>query len=223
MSLILNIDTSGGTAFVSLSQNGETVHALNNEVSKDHAAFLHKAINKLFKLTGKIINQLDAVAVTEGPGSYTGIRVGMASAKGLCVALKIPLITINTLELLAKDIQLHQETNENSILVPMIDARRMEVYTAVYDLALKELKKPYALILNEKAYTDLPEEKQLLFFGNGAEKFHSVVKLRNFSFTVNVNIIKTMSFLSQNKYSSKAFTGLIYSEPFYLKEFFDQR
>lgn len=221
MSLILNIDTSTETASVSLAEDGAIIESITNAVQKDHAAFLHPAISRLFQSGGKRMNELDAVAVTAGPGSYTGIRVGMASAKGLCTALNKPFITINTLELLAKDAIMHYPGNAPVLFCPMIDARRMEVYTALYDRFLKEVLKPCAMILDNNSYHEFLADYTLINFGSGSNKWKSVVKLRNSIFIENVNIPEAMAVISNDRYSSKHFTDLVYSEPLYLKEFYN--
>ena len=133
MSLILNIDTASEKAHVSFAKNGLIINSLSCESQKEHASFLQTAIQQLTKNTNIFLTDIDAVAVTAGPGSYTGLRVGMASAKGLCYALKKPLITISSLEVLTiSALDLFQNTGESVLLCPMIDARRMEVFTAVY-------------------------------------------------------------------------------------------
>lgn len=221
MSLILNIDTATQTANVSISENGTIIEGLENTVQKDHAAFLHPAIAHLMQKAGKAMGELDAVAVTAGPGSYTGIRVGMASAKGLCTALNKPFITINTLELLAKDAITHYDGKENDLFCPMIDARRMEVYTAIYDRSLKEILKPSAMILDHNSFHEFDGKYTLINFGNGSDKWKRVVKVRNSVFIENVNIGVAMALLSSQRYVDKTFTDLTYSEPLYLKEFYN--
>ena len=145
--MILNIDTATEEASVCLSQDGNVIHTLLNDSQKDHAAWIQVAINTLLQKEGYTMQQIQAVAVTHGPGSYTGLRVGMASAKGICFALQIPLITINTLQVMAFGaINQWRSLAENMKLplcfCPMIDARRMEVFTAVYNEALEEIISP---------------------------------------------------------------------------------
>ncbi len=142
MGLILNIDTATETAQVSFAKDGKVLQSLTNELQKDHASFLQTAIQQLAKKNNLILTDVDGIAVTAGPGSYTGIRVGMASAKGLCYALNKPLIAINTLQVLTVAAQ--QELNNASeiLFCPMIDARRMEVFTAIYNNTLAEILPP---------------------------------------------------------------------------------
>jgi len=134
MSLILNIDTASENAHVSLAKDGQVLHTLSNDSQKEHASFLQAAIEQLIKNAAVSFKEVDAVAVTAGPGSYTGLRVGFASAKGLCYALKKPFITIGTLEVLTVSaLQLYPPAaDENILCCPMMDARRMEVFTAIY-------------------------------------------------------------------------------------------
>ena len=223
MSLILNIDTSCEIAHVSLGNNGLIVASLSNKIQKDHAAFLHPAIKCLLETAETNVKELDAIAVTSGPGSYTGIRVGMASAKGLCVALGIPFITINTLQLLSKDAIMHYPLENNILFCPMVDARRMEVYTALYDANLNEIVKATAMILDANAYHAFPNNYTFINFGCGAIKWESVVKLRNVISIKNVNVPAAMALLSQERYKVKSFADVVYSQPLYVKEFHDSR
>src|SRR5665647_1745116 len=152
MALILNIDTATESAIISISEKDKIIDSVTNSNQKDHASFLQPAIKNLLQKADLSINKLNAIAVTAGPGSYTGLRVGMASAKGLCYALKIPLITINTLEVMALS-SLKQIHDPSALYCPMIDARRMEVFTAVYDHHLTEIIKPCSMILDCLLYT----------------------------------------------------------------------
>lgn len=164
MSLILNIDTSGELAQVSFSKDGKVLHYLSNESQKDHASFLQSGILQLTKISGMALGDIDAVAVTAGPGSYTGLRVGMASAKGLCYALKKPLIALNTLEVLtASAILLFAAEKMPDRYCPMIDARRMEVFTAIYDKDLNPYVSPRPLILNEMSFEKDLSGNKILF------------------------------------------------------------
>src|SRR5262252_8762915 len=149
MALILNIDTSQDTACVSLALDGEVITAATNESQKDHAAWIHGAVEKIFAQAEHPINEMAAVGLSNGPGSYTGLRIGLATAKGLCYALKIPLITVGTLEVMSRNAleglgQFGKNGSEpdfgDGLICPMIDARRMEVFTAVYDNQLNEIE-----------------------------------------------------------------------------------
>lgn len=220
MSLILNIDTSGQQAHISLAQDGKILHYLNNESQKDHASFLQPAILQLSKLAGIQLTDADAIAVTAGPGSYTGLRVGMASAKGLCYALKKPLIALNTLEALTVSATLlYSFENDPVLFCPMIDARRMEVFTAIYDKELIPYLSPRPFILNELSFEQELSVHKILFFGSGSNKWKAVCTHPKAVFEEVALLPEGMAGLSDSMAREKRFTDLAYSEPFYLKEF----
>ena len=220
MSILLNIDTATERAHVSLSKDGLLLEALWSDSQKEHASFLQTAVLELTKMTGIKLTDTDAVAVTAGPGSYTGLRVGLASAKGLCYALKKPLIALNTLEVLsASSIQVSPSLSESVLFCPMIDARRMEVFTAIYDRHLKIKLAPCAMILDDLSFKKELSGNKILFFGSGSDKWRSICKSLNASFGFVSIIPEAMAKFSHNLYSQKQFTDLAYSEPFYLKEF----
>jgi tRNA threonylcarbamoyladenosine biosynthesis protein TsaB len=224
MSLILNIDTALETAFVSLAENGNLLKFRSNDKQKDHAAWIHESICDLMNETGFSLQDLKAVAVSNGPGSYTGLRVSLSTAKGFCYALKIPLISISTLDLMAAAaINQSSKTLLESIdlLCPMIDARRMEVYLAVYDKKLNEIVKAQALILSVDFFTHLLKDRSILFVGNGSYKFKDKL-LHNgaiFADDINPGAID-MSVLSFAYFKHNRFAELAYSEPLYIKDFF---
>lgn len=223
MSLLLNIHTSTEVAFVSLTEDERIISCIENDIQKDHAVFIHPAINEMMQLHGKEMTQLDAISVTAGPGSYTGIRVGLATAKGLCFSLNKPLITLNTLEILTRDVINHYNGSESDLFCPMIDARRMEVYTAVYDRKEKVIVPPMALTVVENFYRKFSTMGELILFGSGSVKCRQLAYFQNAKFIDNVNISMAMAALSSEAYSSKAFADLAFSEPSYLKEFYDNR
>ena len=175
MALIVNIDTATETAHVSIAEDGKILHSLINDVQKDHAAFLQPALEQLIKNTGIGFSDIDAVAFTAGPGSYTGLRVGMASAKGLCYALNKPLIAISTLKVMAKA-AVEQGDDSSVLFCPMIDARRMEVFTAIYNNALTEVLPPCALVLDENSYFNYLQKNKIVFFGNGMQKWRATIQ-----------------------------------------------
>jgi len=223
MSLILNIDTSTETAGIFLSSDGVLLSSALNPRQNDQAAWIHTAIDKLMKDAGYWMKDLKAVAVVAGPGSYTGLRVGMASAKGICYALDIPLITENTLELMAASaiIKLKElPIPPTSIFCPLIDARRMEVFTAVYDSKLVELLSPRALVLDDSSFDSWLTQGPVLFFGSGAAKWqqvcrHSRAFFEPVDFSGEQFVLRTYS-----KFLRNEFTVLAYAEPVYLKEFY---
>jgi tRNA threonylcarbamoyladenosine biosynthesis protein TsaB len=216
MSLILNIDTALEIASISLGKDGKAMNTAIHTEQKDHAAWLQAAISELLKVSGNEINNLNAVAVTIGPGSYTGLRVGLSSAKGLCYALNIPLITIGTLELMAYA----AKNEEADLLCPMIDARRMEVFTAVYTKSLEEVITPHAMILQADSFSELLSTHKILFFGNGSKKSSSLLRHDNSIFGDVPYDASNMAPITMERFLSQRFADIAYSEPAYLKDFF---
>ncbi|THU41606.1 tRNA (adenosine(37)-N6)-threonylcarbamoyltransferase complex dimerization subunit type 1 TsaB [Niastella caeni] len=225
--MILNIDTATDQASVCVSSiDGIVISTLINENQKDHAAWIQMAINTLLQKEGYTMQQIQAVAVTHGPGSYTGLRVGMATAKGLCFALQIPLITINTLQIMAygainqwQSLAAHMQPP--LCYCPMIDARRMEVFTAVYDAALHEIISPKAMILDALSFNEELNNKSLVCFGNGSFKWKNVSRYPNVLFIdEKIDIAKSLAKLASSLYLSQNFANLAYAEPVYLKEFY---
>ncbi|MGI8582598.1 MAG: tRNA (adenosine(37)-N6)-threonylcarbamoyltransferase complex dimerization subunit type 1 TsaB, partial [Chitinophagaceae bacterium] len=178
MAIILNIDTATENATISISEKDKAIDAVTNRNQKDHASFLQPAIKNLLQRAGLSINKLNAVAVTAGPGSYTGLRVGMASAKGLCYALNIPMITINTLQVMAFSC-IKEMQEQSALYCPMIDARRMEVFTAVYDHNLTEEIKPCSLILDTGTFINILQTNKIYFSGSGALKLKNLLDNKN--------------------------------------------
>jgi len=225
MSLILNIDTASEQAHVSFAKDGQVLHTLGNDLQKEHASFLQAAIEQLINNTGIKLTDIDAVAVTAGPGSYTGLRVGFASAKGLCYALKKPLITTSTLEVLTVSaLQLDAPAaNENILLCPMMDARRMEVFTAVYNQDLSVYMQPCAMILDSFSFEKDLAKNKILFFGSGSDKWQKICAAgdqhSNVVFKTVAVLPESLARVSNILFSEKKFTDLAYSEPLYLKEF----
>lgn len=231
MALILNIDTSVDEALVSLAIDERPFHTVTNSKTYDHATWIQKAIQNVMEQGSRNFKGLDAVGVTIGPGSYTGLRIGLATAKGLCYALKIPMITVGTLEVLAFSAIKASASLENTgasaidsagslLYCPMIDARRMEVFTAVYDLTLKEVLKPHALILRENSFQELLQEHKIFFLGNGSLKFHKICQNTRAMFkNVPLSPVALANLIYRN-FIGNNFAGLAYTEPLYLKEFF---
>lgn len=221
MNYILNIHTTSEKAIVSLCEQDSVLASLVNDHSKEHAAFLHTGIHQILQQTGISPSQLKAIGVTGGPGSYTGIRVGLATAKGLCFALKIPLMIFNTLELMAFS-AIENTGNKNALFCPLIDARRMEVFTAVYDADLNEVIPPSAMILDESSFADVLQEKKVYFFGSGAFKFRDLVKnkISQSSFSEQEVSSEALAAFSWDKFQKNQFENLLTSEPVYIKEFY---
>jgi tRNA threonylcarbamoyladenosine biosynthesis protein TsaB len=216
MSVILNIDTSGEIASVSLSRDRKVLAAESNRDQKDHAAWLHVAIATLVNDSGLTMQGIDAVAVAIGPGSYTGLRVGLSAAKGLCYALDIPLIEIGTLHLLAAASHRQHEADSYCAL---IDARRMEVYCAVYDADLNETQAPSAMIIDSNSFGDLISSQRVVFCGDGSKKLQNLISHANVVFDFAPEIIPVMPDLSHDLYDKNIYADLAYTEPLYIKEF----
>lgn len=219
---LLNIHTTGETALVALANGAGILGTAFNPEFKQHATFLHVAIRDLLKESNLIPGALKAISVTHGPGSYTGIRVGLSAAKGLCYALKIPLITLNTLDVLAAS-AIHKLNDPLCLYFPMIDARRMEVYTAMYNFNLSRLFEPQAAIVDSTFFEKYIQSGNTYFFGSGSFKFEKLIEEKqnrsNYIFK-NIEIDpEAMAMLSNLKFTNHQFSDLAYSEPEYLKEF----
>ncbi len=216
MDLILNIDTAIEGASVSLAAEGKEIGTLQTATTYDSASWLHVAIRKLTIEHGIALPKIKAIGISMGPGSYTGLRVGMSAAKGLCYALSIPLVGVNTLELMASAVT----EPAGKLLCPMIDARRMEVFTAVYKTGLEVVRSPSNLILETGSFEELLEHSPMLFFGNGSQKWRTMADHKNAHFEDLTVTAAHLAPLSFRLYRSKTFLDLAYSEPIYGKEFY---
>ena len=217
MALILLIETATKSCSVSLASDDKII-ATKQEVNEQysHAEKLTVFIAELFKNQDFTIQDLDAVAVSKGPGSYTGLRIGVSTAKGLCYALDIPLVAISTLRAMAFGMAQKEESN---LYCPMIDARRMEVYNAFYNSSNKEIRGVQADIITKESYEKELEQK-VLFFGDGANKCKEIIKHSNAKFIEEIYpSSKDMVALAMQKYANKDFEDVAYFEPFYLKDF----
>ena len=216
MALVLNIETATTNCSVSLSKDGETlVLKEDNSLGYSHAETLHLFIDEVFKGLNIKPSGIDAVAVSKGPGSYTGLRIGVSSAKGLCFALDKPLIAIDTLESLA-----HQVNIKEGFIVAMLDARRMEVYSAIYDANLEAYRGVEAEILTEKSYSSLLETNKVYFIGNGVEKTKGLIQHPNAVFIEGkLPSANEMASLVEFKYKKSDTEDVAYFEPYYLKDF----
>lgn len=215
MSLILNLETATKNCSVALAKDGKTIACKEIAAQNfSHAEKLHVFIEEILSENNIQFSDLNAIAVSQGPGSYTGLRIGVSSAKGLCYALNIPLIAIDTLQLLAKQI-----TIENGIILPMIDARRMEVFSAFYDKNHIQIRTTQAEIIDESSYQEISGTIHLV--GDGIEKFKNTLTDEKFIFHSDAVFpsAKEMSELSFNKFKIKDFVDVAYFEPFYLKDF----
>ncbi|MEN9571405.1 MAG: hypothetical protein RL172_2636 [Bacteroidota bacterium] len=221
MSLVLTIDTSLDTASVCIAHNGLLLCSKTNTQQKDHASFLEPAIKELLQQAGLVIQQLKAVAVVAGPGSYTGLRVGMSSAKALCFTLNIPLLLLNTLELMTRAVveQLGASA-AGHLFCPMIDARRMEVFTALYDENFVEKLRPTACILESNSFANELQHNPIYFFGNGAKKWESLCSDKNARFILLPDIKKIICASSAEKLASGSFADIAYADALYIKDFY---
>lgn len=220
MSLILSIETSTSVCSVALSKDGATIASMREDSPNSHSTLLTILIQRLMESSGFEMPQLNAVAVSGGPGSYTGLRIGVSVAKGICFASGIPLIAIPSLEVMALGVNIKTLPKDVELLCPMMDARRMEVYSALFDTALNPVKNTCAEIIDENSYQDLLTNKKIAFFGNGAEKcmktmcYHNIVYVENI-----VPLASQMDKIAFKRFLEEKFENVAYFEPFYLKEF----
>jgi len=217
MSMILCLETATTNCSVALSINGEFVAVKEDyDVKYSHAERLHKYIEKTLALAKTNKEQLTAIAVSKGPGSYTGLRIGVSAAKGLCYALDIPLISVPTLDSLS-----HQITPEKgSAIIPMLDARRMEVYSAVYDETHTQIRETQAQILEPTSFEPYLEKGKVHFIGNGVAKFKEICKHPNAVFVEDaLPSSKELCTLAHQKFEAADFEDVAYLEPYYLKDF----
>jgi tRNA threonylcarbamoyladenosine biosynthesis protein TsaB len=217
--LILCIETSNDICSVSLSKSSQLINLQENKRAKSHAESLNTSIIKLFENTKYSLKDLSAIAISKGPGSYTGLRIGTSTAKGLCFALDIPLIGVDTLQALTYA-AIQKMPIDNALYMPMIDARRMEVYTAVYSQQLQLIMPTKALIITENSLNDYKEAAHIVVFGNGSDKCKTVLAQKNILFIENIICsAQNMVFLAYNLYRKNTFEDVAYFEPFYLKNF----
>lgn len=223
MALILNIETATTVCSVSVAQDGKLLAFKEQDGDYSHAENLTVFIQEVIKEANIKLSQLDAIAVSKGPGSYTGLRIGVSTAKGLCYSLEKPLIAVNTLEHLSTSIS----PKQGELICPMIDARRMEVYCAVYDINYNCIMPTCAKIIDEASFAEFlsplesDRERRIIFIGDGAAKCKDVLsKNSNAIFVDNVfPSAKNMVTLTEQAFSKKQFEDLAYFEPFYLKDF----
>lgn len=212
---ILNIETSGDTCSVVLSKGNEII-GIKENTHREHSKYLSVFIDELINEAGISYNNIDAVAVSKGPGSYTGLRIGVATAKGICYGLGKPLIAVNSLLSLAS---VCKRDDVDALYCPLIDARRLEVYTAMFDSSLVQMSETEAVIISEDSFADILENKKIYFFGSGAEKCKAIITHPNAVF-IQVNSSATgLVALANEAYENKRFEDTAYFEPFYLKDF----
>lgn len=221
MARILNIETSSKICSVAVTSDGMIEYHIESEGEMEHAKLLGVYVDKALEDMARREVELDAVAVSSGPGSYTGLRIGMSMAKGLCFAKNLPLITIPTLEILATKAMFGiREPQGNELLIPLIDARRMEVYCAVYDFALNTIQAPEAKILDENSFEELMSNNKCIFIGDGVTKAKEIIQHKNAIFATNIMPIAIdMTALSERAYRNGHFANIAYVTPFYLKDY----
>lgn len=215
MSIVLHIDTAVQASSICFTSGNEVLATKVNPAPRDAAGWLHVVIQDTLKEKDLQPRDLDAVAISAGPGSYTGLRVGMSAAKGLCYALDIPLITINTLEIMARSAGVQKE----AWLCPMIDARRMEVFTALFDESFQCLLPSASKILDEGSFSEQLDQHKIMFFGNGSEKFRNICNHPNAVFCNHQASAFHMITLAAQKLKNREYADLAYTEPFYGKDF----
>jgi tRNA threonylcarbamoyladenosine biosynthesis protein TsaB len=223
MSLILQIETATTVCSVALSENESVLAYKEIQQRNVHAEVITVFIDEILKAAGKQYHELEAVAVSCGPGSYTGLRIGISVAKGLCFALDIPLIAIETLEAMTDGIiaQNAFAADSNLLLCPMIDARRMEVFTAVFNIKGERIKPTSAEIIDENSFADLLKIHKIIFFGDGAVKCSDVLGT-NPNVQIIPEFLNSARYLTKRaagKYRTKSFEDVAYFEPYYLKDF----
>jgi len=218
--IILHIETSTQVCSVALSEGSSCIFAEINNDGMNHAALLSVFISQAMEVLKQNNKKLDAVAVSSGPGSYTGLRIGVSTAKGLCYGLDIPMISVSTLEVMTKQVLNSSNFNSETLFCPMIDARRMEVYAAIYDTNIELIREISPDIIDESSYQDYLQNKQIVFFGNGSEKCKSAINHANAVFLEDINpLAENMISFGLKAFLEKNFVDVAYFEPFYLKEF----
>lgn len=215
MSYILNIETATKNCSVAIAKNGATILCKETaELGYSHAEKLHVFIEEIIAEAGIAINDLSAIAVSQGPGSYTGLRIGVSAAKGLCYALQIPLISVDTLLVLASKVN-----KKDGFIIPMIDARRMEVYSAIFNSNKEKIREIQAEILTEESFSNISET--VYFVGDSNEKAKTILNKSNFIFLDEIVFpsASEMSAISFTKFEENNFEDVAYFEPYYLKDF----
>ena len=225
MALILNIETATEVCSVALADEKGLIDYRENTEGKSHAALLTTFVEALLQHNNILPNQLDAVAVSSGPGSYTGLRIGVSATKGICYGVNKPLLSLSTLQCMAhgfiKQLSVEQTiAYENAWFCPMIDARRLEVYTAFFDIRGNSQTEISAEIIDETSFIQVLDQRKIIFFGNGSDKCKDILLHSNaFFYPGFLTSAKDMIELSQKEYLKKNFMDVAYFEPYYLKDF----
>ncbi len=216
MAMILNLETATTNCSVSIANKGEIISLReDNSPNYSHSEQLHIFIEEALKGASLTFKDISAIAVSKGPGSYTGLRIGVSAAKGLCFSLDLPLISVSTLESLAK--QGYEKTYD--FIIPLLDARRMEVYSAVFDAEGNNIRETRAEIINKDSFLEYAQKGSVLLIGDGAEKCRELLDHPNFSYRSALPTAKEMGVLSYKKFKANDFENVAYFEPYYLKDF----
>lgn len=222
MSYILSLETSTQACSVAVHQNGILMAASETHTSHSHSEKLTILAQQILENVELELAQIDAIAVSKGPGSYTGLRIGVSVAKSLCYALKKPLISVSTLETMAFEAS-NFIFEDNILICPMLDARRMEVYCAMYDVNLEEKLSICAEIITENSFENILKHQKVFFLGNGAEKCKKIFSSNPNAIFPRIDYLtphaKNMGKLAFDKFEKQIFEDVAYFEPFYLKEF----
>lgn len=214
------METSTEVCSVGLAKDGKIVGIKENFEGNLHASQLHVLVDELLKEAHYTLNNLDAVAISKGPGSYTGLRVGVSSAKGYCFGLDIPLISIGTLDSLKNQVIEEINPREKIFIIPMLDARRMEVYCGIWNHKTEQIQEIEAKILDESSFSEFISETKTYFIGTGNDKFSKIISNENAVFKNNIYAsVKGMAKEAENKFVKNEFEDTAYFEPYYLKEF----
>jgi len=224
MAFILNIETATSLCSVALAQDGKVLELRETYEEKSHASSLTVFIDEILTAGNITIQDLDAIAVGKGPGSYTGLRIGVSTAKGLCYGAEIPLIAVNTLQILFRqavnDIKSIINRNADTLFCPMIDARRMEVFTCIFDSSGKEIEPITAKIVDSEVFQKILTDHTILFFGSGMEKCRSMLEHPNASFLPDIHPHSfALAQIAEESFIRQDFENIAYFEPFYLKDF----
>jgi len=223
MPYILYLETATKVCSVAVSENDHLISIKESAVANSHSSLITLYAEEVLSAANIEFKDLSAVCVSMGPGSYTGLRIGVSTAKGFCYSLNIPLIAVNTLQSMANNYLAEHEKKikKNSIICPMIDARRMEVYAAFFDTDNHFIKETSADIIDETSYANILEKKEIIFFGDGMQKCKDILsKHKNAKFEDSFNVSsKGMISIGWKKFQEKQFENIAYFEPFYLKDF----
>jgi len=221
MSTIINIETSTEVCSVALCKDNEVIALKENKEGLNHAKLVTIFVEALLEEAKLDIKEIDAISISKGPGSYTGLRIGVSTAKGLCYGAQIPMIGINTLQAISVEaIKRAENIDKDTWFCPMIDARRMEVFCAFFDTNNKQQEDIKAVIVDQDSFKEILNERKVVFFGNGAEKCKETITHKNAIFIDNIrNSAANMAALSNEAFKNQSFEDVAYFEPFYLKDF----